>query len=329
MGSSLPAKCSPNTGDIWFLLTGAHAGVPYYCDSTNHWSVWTGGSSGATGATGVTGPTGATGATGSGATGSTGATGIAGVTGATGPTGSGTTGATGATGATGSNGSGVSGLSTSKIPKAASSSTLADSALDDGLTTASTITSTEPIVAPSFTGSGANSGAILFRGLTSGSSGFAVLDVAGTAILYIMPSTNGASGQFLKDNGVVTCPTLASGLPAVCHQLVYITIGLGDLPAGTVTRIFSGTVSLGTTTVSTATCNTITAVTATGVLTTDVILAGFNGDPTGTVGYQPVTTGMLTIILWPTADNINVKVCNLTTANITPGATTLNLKVFR
>jgi hypothetical protein len=73
----------------------------------------------------------------------------------------------------------------------------------------------------------------------------------------------------------------------------------------------------------------LVSVAATGVLTTDVIEASFNGDPTGITGYVPATTGMLTIIPYPTAGYVNFKVCNNTSAGITPGAVTLNWRVTR
>jgi hypothetical protein len=60
-----------------------------------------------------------------------------------------------------------------------------------------------------------------------------------------------------------------------------------------------------------------------------VIGWGFNGDPTSTLGYEPATTGMLTIISYPTSGNANFKVCNDTAASITPGAITLNWYVHR
>ena len=52
-------------------------------------------------------------------------------------------------------------------------------------------------------------------------------------------------------------------------------------------------------------------VSASGVLTTDNIMADFNSDPTSTVGYQPSTSGSLTIFKYPTANAINLKTCNL------------------
>lgn len=53
----------------------------------------------------------------------------------------------------------ISGLTAGYIPKAGTATSItANSAIDDSITTASTITSTEPVVAPSFTGSGSGAG---------------------------------------------------------------------------------------------------------------------------------------------------------------------------
>jgi hypothetical protein len=38
---------------------------------------------------------------------------------------------------------------------------------------------------------------------------------------------------------------------------------------------------------------------------------------------------MLTIIAYPTANNVNFKVCNNTSGSVTPGAITLNWRVTR
>lgn len=62
------------------------------------------------------------------------------------------------------------------------------------------------------------SGAVVMSGLTSGAAGFAVDDVAGAAILYLLPATNTAANQLWYDTGAATCPTLASGAPGTCHQ---------------------------------------------------------------------------------------------------------------
>ena len=66
-----------------------------------------------------------------------------------------------------------------------------------------------------------HSGAEYYQGLTSGGVALAAGDVAGTAITYVLPTTNGAANQVLIDSGSTTCPTLASGLPTTCHLLVW------------------------------------------------------------------------------------------------------------
>lgn len=105
-----------------------------------------------------------------------------------------------------------------------------------------------------------------------------------------------------------------------------VALGTG----GTVSyTIVSGTSALGTTAIASGACTTITT-TATGTAGTDVVVAAFNADPTSTTGYIPSTNGMLTIVAWPTTNNVNFKVCNNTIASITPGASlTLNWRVAR
>jgi hypothetical protein len=95
------------------------------------------------------------------------------------------------------------------------------------------------------------------------------------------------------------------------------------------TTIASGAKALATSAISSATCSAAQTDTATGTLTTDVVTAVFNADPTAVTGYVPLTTGMLTIIVYPTADTVNFKVCNNTASSVTPGAITLNWRVVR
>lgn len=93
--------------------------------------------------------------------------------------------------------------------------------------------------------------------------------------------------------------------------------------------VASGTAAMGTGAITSGTCATVVTATATGTVTTDNIMADFNADPTSTTGYAPVTTGMLTIIKYPTTNTANFKVCNTTSASVTPGAVTLNWRVVR
>jgi len=98
---------------------------------------------------------------------------------------------------------------------------------------------------------------------------------------------------------------------------------------GITQTIANGTAALGTGAITSGTCATVVTSSATGVATTDNIIADFNADPTATTGYSPTSNGMLTIIKYPTANNVNFKVCNNTASSITPGAITLNWRVVR
>jgi hypothetical protein len=99
--------------------------------------------------------------------------------------------------------------------------------------------------------------------------------------------------------------------------------------AGTTVTVANGTSALGTGAISSGACASTVSTAATGVATTDNIQADFNADPTGTTGYAPSTSGMLTIIKFPTSGHVNFDVCNNTGASITPGAVTLNWRVVR
>jgi hypothetical protein len=92
--------------------------------------------------------------------------------------------------------------------------------------------------------------------------------------------------------------------------------------------IASGTAALGTSEIASGACATVVTETASGVATTDVVNWGFNADVTSITGYNP-STGVLVIYAYPTANNVNFKVCNLTDGAITPAAVTLNWDVMR
>lgn len=93
--------------------------------------------------------------------------------------------------------------------------------------------------------------------------------------------------------------------------------------------IAQGSTALGTSSISSGACATVITVGASGVLTTDVVSIGFNGDPTGVIGYIPSSNGTLYIVAYPTVNSVNFKVCNNTASPITPGALTINWQVPR
>jgi len=85
----------------------------------------------------------------------------------------------------------------------------------------------------------------------------------------------------------------------------------------------------GTTAIMDRAVGTAASTSGTGTLVGDNVITDFNVDPTSTTGYSASSSGMLTIIKYPTAGNVNFKVCNNTSGSITPGAVTLNWRVTR
>lgn len=111
-----------------------------------------------------------------------------------------------------------------------------------------------------------------------------------------------------------------------------VTMGADcSLTSGTLNctgTIASGTSTLGTSAISSGACASVVTTTATGTATTDTIDYSFNGDLSATTGYSGVGT-LLTIYKYPTANNVNWKVCNWTGSSITPSAVTINWSVRR
>jgi hypothetical protein len=95
------------------------------------------------------------------------------------------------------------------------------------------------------------------------------------------------------------------------------------------TILATTTAVLGTSPISGNSCASVVTVSATGVATTDTITWAPNADISAVTGYGAGSTDGLKIYPYPTADNINFKVCNGTSSSITPGAVTLNVAVYR
>lgn len=162
----------------------------------------------------------------------------------------------------------------------------------------------------------------------------------GTGVVTALGVNVGTAGAFVVNGGALGTPssgtlTSATGLP--------ISTGVSGLGTGVATAaaintgssgalgvlIARGTSALGTGAISSGTCATVVTTAATNTATTDVVTASFNGDPSAVTGYIPTTSGMLTILVYPTTNNVNFKVCNNTASSVTPGAITLNWRVAR
>lgn len=181
----------------------------------------------------------------------------------------------------------------------------------------------------------------------------AVTGTSGPVVLQQSPSLTtpniGAATATSINNVTITAPasnatlTIANTKTVVVSNSLILTGTDGNtvtFPStagggGTVAyMVAAGTAALGTAAIASGACagvvtGTATAGTLANVATTDTVTSSFNGDPTGIVGYQPVTTGLLVIFIYPSAGNVNFKVCNTTNAAITPGAVTLNWRVAR
>jgi hypothetical protein len=152
------------------------------------------------------------------------------------------------------------------------------------------------------------------------------------ALDYDQPSDINSTGAIPVQSGTVNASTswlLTSTVNTVgTDALTYVQFSLA--PSNIATKVANGTAAMGTSAITSGSCATVVTVSATGVATTDVITVGFNTDPTAITGYGASATGLvLTIYPYPTANNVNFKVCNSTASSITPSALTLNWKVVR
>lgn len=170
-----------------------------------------------------------------------------------------------------------------------------------------------------------------FNVISSGTNTTATMIVGPGAVLTFSgagsPPTEGEiNANFIYGVQVsATAPTTGQVLTATSS-----TSANWQTPSGGTTQtIASGSVALGTSLIASGASATVVTAAATGALTTDNLMLDFNSDPTGVVGYQPSASGMLTIIKWVSAGQINIKVVNNTGAGITPGAITLNYRIVR
>lgn len=136
----------------------------------------------------------------------------------------------------------------------------------------------------------------------------------------------GAAKLFYTDNVGGGIKEVAIG----AADTVLVSQGAGSAPAWAARNkvIASGARALGVAEIADNACAALITVAAAGVLTTDIVDIGYNSTPVGKTGYDP-TAATLSIHAFPTADNINILVCNKTGGAVTPAAMTINWKVTR
>jgi hypothetical protein len=226
--------------------------------------------------------------------------------------------------------SGLSGMTAGYIPLAASGTTITgNSHLDDGVTTAGTVTSTEPINAPSLGTTGTTPGKIAVTAgtgnipaLAANSAGFAAPSTGGTSYLVKLPAT--ITAGYCK----VAAPATGDNVNEAAMSCT--SIASGDLPAatptaaGAVIMVANTTFTTSTGSVSANTCNGTVQVAMTGVTTSMAFIISASSDTSGITGWG--STGGLILDVWPTAGYLNYKICDQTAATIsTPGAVTFNV----
>ena len=176
----------------------------------------------------------------------------------------------------------------------------------------------------------------LFSGdMTVTSGGVATLKNTGPGATGPLGSATVAPIITIDAQGRVTALSSATVTPAlgsitgfgagVATQLAAAVSTAG----GSTQTVAAGTAVLGTSAITSGSCATVVTSAATNTATTDTISFTPNADITAVTGYAPVTTGGLAIYPYPTANNVNFKVCNPTSSSITPGAVTLNWRVTR
>lgn len=146
-----------------------------------------------------------------------------------------------------------------------------------------------------------------------------------TGVHGIFDGSNVNLNPFVAGSGT-TFPSAPTSGNAVKWGAAFSVIDAGGI--GTLT-IASGISALGTGAISANTCATVVTTSATGTASTDTISWTPNVDISGITGYGVVSTDGLKVYPYPTANNVNWRVCNGTGSSITPGAVTLNWRVVR
>lgn len=165
---------------------------------------------------------------------------------------------------------------------------------------------------------------------TDGNLNLNTLNAFTVAVTNQLNVTNGA--EFTGNTDIDGTFTL-NGNPGTLNQ-VFASQGPGAVPqwinqAGGTSTICTGTQAVSVTAIASGAKSALQTISCPGLLATDSTKLDFSGDPTSTVGFVPSTAGMLTIIPWPSAGQINFYEVNNTASSITPGALSVVYRGFR
>jgi hypothetical protein len=106
--------------------------------------------------------------------------------------------------------------------------------------------------------------------------------------------------------------------PAAFSQATVATVDDSKLAAVKLPLVVRGTIAYTSGSISSGTCSTPITATVTGLLTTSVVLASLNAAP-----LTAWKTGIFAVA-YPTANTVNITLCNGTAGSISPDSTTLN-----
>jgi len=144
-------------------------------------------------------------------------------------------------------------------------------------------------------------------------------------------SPNGLTAHAIVKGGQT--PLVANDILTTNHACVLYSAANTNWelqnPQTAVGIVASGANALGTSAIAANTCATAVTATATGTASTSRIKWTPNADISGVTGYGVSSTDGLIIFPYPGTDTVNFKVCNSTSASITPGAVTLNWEVSK
>lgn len=208
-------------------------------------------------------------------------------------------------------GGGISGLTLNHVPKASSSTSIADSCLLE------------------------NSGALDASACSSFKigSGATTINITTMTIAQLLVISSPATGdQHDVSDGInpVDCGTGGGTYDHMCkwNGTSWVT-GLGSCTGCSVT-IASGSTALGTSAIASNACASVVTATAVGANpSTDNLEADFTADPFSITGYIPATGGSLSVSKYITSGNVNFHVCNGSGSSLTPAAATIRWSVKR